>query len=496
VSVKATFQADFQSFDTAVRKAQVSLTGFEQDAHKVEARLNRVSDAFSGRKVITDATLAAEAIERMGGVSKLTQGELKRLTVLLDQAADKSRRMGIELPASLEKMSKAAKAAGALDKVGTSLRQVEGAASALGVSLPPSVGALSDLATFASSGAVSLAALGPVLAVVGTAFASLKLGKVAGEWSGLTDRIADGTAALLGWGDAIGERAAAKADILARASRAVGQAITDVNVAIVINQREADGVIAKNTGAAAAFEQEAKAAAKAAAEIDRITENNRDKFVTLARQWVAATHAQQEAELKGWQEVLAKRTEAEEAWHTKRQAHADRDRQFTAEYVQALKAVQEADLARLQTEVAIRKETEATTLAMRAQRLEAEAIARSIGSTVEYDLSTNEGLERFQRQNPGATVNAPAGYFQSHSLADAVREGYVRFAYAGQQGGYALSGLGTMRGGGGPSPSRGMTVTNVIHVNGVIDQQSKDAITTAASAGVYRRVVTGGYGGW
>lgn len=75
--------------------------------------------------------------------------------------------------------------------------------------------------------------------VVGTAIGAWKLGTAIGEWTGLTRAISDDTAALLGWGNVAAETAAAKAEVLARASDSAGMEITQLSAAMAINAQTA-----------------------------------------------------------------------------------------------------------------------------------------------------------------------------------------------------------------------------------------------------------------
>ena len=59
--------ADFSSFTKAVDNAVISLKGFETGAGKVGDSLQRMADRFDGRKVIQDAILMADAVEKIGG---------------------------------------------------------------------------------------------------------------------------------------------------------------------------------------------------------------------------------------------------------------------------------------------------------------------------------------------------------------------------------------------------------------------------------------------
>ena len=103
--IQATFQADFTDFQRAVEQADVSLRGLETNAAKVEGSLNRMVDSFSGRKVISEATLMVEAVERIGGASKLTEAELARVSATAAQAAEKMRALGVEVPPGMQELA-------------------------------------------------------------------------------------------------------------------------------------------------------------------------------------------------------------------------------------------------------------------------------------------------------------------------------------------------------------------------------------------------------
>lgn len=112
MAITAKFQADFSSFSDAVRKAEVELKSFETGAGRVEKSLNKMVDTFSGRKVIQDATLMAQAVERIGGTSKLTEQELQRLGSAATEAVAKMKALGLDVPANLQKIATEANKAG------------------------------------------------------------------------------------------------------------------------------------------------------------------------------------------------------------------------------------------------------------------------------------------------------------------------------------------------------------------------------------------------
>jgi hypothetical protein len=109
MALTGTFLADFTSFVTAVEQSEAKLRDFESGAGKVESALNRMVDSFSGRQVIQDATLMAEAVDRIGGVSKLTETELANVGARAQEAADKLRAMGQDVPPKIQAIADAAK---------------------------------------------------------------------------------------------------------------------------------------------------------------------------------------------------------------------------------------------------------------------------------------------------------------------------------------------------------------------------------------------------
>ena len=109
MAVSATFAADFSSFTSAVEKANLKLKDLTSGSANVERALGRIGDSFSGRSIIQQATLSAEAIERMGGTSTLTGSELQRAGSLAAEAAEKMKKLGIDVPPKIQALADAAK---------------------------------------------------------------------------------------------------------------------------------------------------------------------------------------------------------------------------------------------------------------------------------------------------------------------------------------------------------------------------------------------------
>lgn len=105
--ISAKFAADFSDFQAAVAKADVSLKGLETGAGRVGTSLNKMANSLSGTKLIQDATIMAEAVERVGGVSKLTEQELARVSAQAKEAAAKLVAMGQDVPPGIQKIADA-----------------------------------------------------------------------------------------------------------------------------------------------------------------------------------------------------------------------------------------------------------------------------------------------------------------------------------------------------------------------------------------------------
>lgn len=488
MALTARFGADFSDFNSAVTKADLQLKGFESGAGKVQASLNRMANSLSGTKLIQDATIAAEAVERIGGASKLTSDELKKVNAQVDAAVAKMRAMGQSVPANMQALTTSTqKMTLSMNGASKAIGQVETVTRALGVAIPPEVDGFLNVAQSATSGATKLTGFAAAASVVGVAVASWKLGTMIGEVTGLTQKIADGTATLLGWGDRIKETAEYKEGVLARASKTAGYAITDLNEAMRVNQAEAERLIAKNKGVVEVFKQEADEAERAAA----IQLRNREKIIKLGQEW-AAQQGKIEAEIQ----AAEKKT-------------ADERVKSTNDYIdQQMKIVNSAKAKRdAEADAAVQANRSIKTTVdwLKEQQKAAEATARAMGSVVTYDLSTKAGMEHFQKLNPSAYVShgLTTEYFKGgKTLEDAIREGLIDL-YAGFRGklpgfaggvknyggGMAIVGergpeLVNLPGGSDVIPNAALTagvggVSCVNNFYGVLDQRMANLITDA-----------------
>lgn len=108
MALTSKFIADFTSFYDAVQKASVMVKDLSKDADKASADFNKMVNSLSGEKVRQQATVMARAVEEVGGASKLTDTELRRVNATVTEAAAKMQKLGIAVPQSFKDIQKAA----------------------------------------------------------------------------------------------------------------------------------------------------------------------------------------------------------------------------------------------------------------------------------------------------------------------------------------------------------------------------------------------------
>lgn len=182
------FVADFGSFLDAVDRANVKLVDFGKGASGVEAKLNSMTDNFSGRKLIQEASLMTIAIEKAGGTSSLTAKQLETVGAKAAEAAEKLQKLGYDVPPGLQKIAdEATKAKGAMEGLGGNLN-IEGLIS------NPIGAATKGMEAFGESiGPAGIAAVGLAAGVVAVGAALLELTRHAAEVGGKLNDIGEVT---------------------------------------------------------------------------------------------------------------------------------------------------------------------------------------------------------------------------------------------------------------------------------------------------------------
>ena len=111
MAITARFVADFSSFQAAVAGAEAKLVDFSKGADRAGGALNRMVDGFSGRKMIQDAALMERAIAEIGGVSKLTEAEMRKVNATIQEAVNKFKALGQVAPPGMQQLAEATKGA-------------------------------------------------------------------------------------------------------------------------------------------------------------------------------------------------------------------------------------------------------------------------------------------------------------------------------------------------------------------------------------------------
>lgn len=109
MAYQSTFTANLQPLETAIKGAAPTLNNFEQRAKQVGKSLQGMVSEFDGTKLIQQATVLVGAIDKIGGASKLTEAEQRRVNSTLDGALQKYRALGEQAPKALTDLFNATK---------------------------------------------------------------------------------------------------------------------------------------------------------------------------------------------------------------------------------------------------------------------------------------------------------------------------------------------------------------------------------------------------
>ena len=101
MALTATLALDVSRFEAGCQKAVASMQGVERAGKTVNRDMSRLMESFSGQKIAVEATRVAEAVQRIGGASKLTESEQKRVNATVSEAIAKYRALGQEAPKAL-----------------------------------------------------------------------------------------------------------------------------------------------------------------------------------------------------------------------------------------------------------------------------------------------------------------------------------------------------------------------------------------------------------
>ena len=137
-SVTARFGADFSGFLAAAQAAEGSLQKLMDAAGVTESRVKSLTASFSGGSIISQATAAAQAIEAIGGPTKLTASEMERVNRITTEALSKMAALGVQAPPEIQKLADATrKVAPAMETAAVATSGLQTALAGLAVYLAP-----------------------------------------------------------------------------------------------------------------------------------------------------------------------------------------------------------------------------------------------------------------------------------------------------------------------------------------------------------------------
>lgn len=119
----ATFAGDTQALEQSVDRVEAKLGEAGAAAQKTSRQLESLEASFAGEKITRTAENMATAINKVGGVTKLTAAEQTRANKAIQEAIDKYGVLGREAPASIQKLARELDQAG---KSGTGFSGVLG----------------------------------------------------------------------------------------------------------------------------------------------------------------------------------------------------------------------------------------------------------------------------------------------------------------------------------------------------------------------------------
>jgi hypothetical protein len=104
LALSATFKADFTQFDEAVKRGVSNLQQLDTVVTTSTRQFQRELSSLRGDRLVAETGRMVQAVNEIGGVSKLTSSELQRLRDSLDRTTEKARLMGTQVPPEFAKM--------------------------------------------------------------------------------------------------------------------------------------------------------------------------------------------------------------------------------------------------------------------------------------------------------------------------------------------------------------------------------------------------------
>jgi hypothetical protein len=104
-TLRILLEANAATIESEFEKATIKIGQFDKFVQNSGRNLSRMVDQFSGQRIVSEAAAMAAAVERVGGVSALTERELRKVSSVVGEATAKLRAMGAEVPPSIARLS-------------------------------------------------------------------------------------------------------------------------------------------------------------------------------------------------------------------------------------------------------------------------------------------------------------------------------------------------------------------------------------------------------
>jgi len=105
MALRASLGADFSEFSTALKNVELKLKESGDLAKNVGRDLSKMVEGFRGTDIMRQAELAVAGIDKIGGASRLTESEQRKVNATITEAIAKYRALGQEVPPHLQKIA-------------------------------------------------------------------------------------------------------------------------------------------------------------------------------------------------------------------------------------------------------------------------------------------------------------------------------------------------------------------------------------------------------
>lgn len=102
----AVIAGDTTPLEQSIDKVEAKLESAGDTAQKVSRQLKDLEASFAGDKIVKSADNTAKAIEKVGGVTKLTEAEQKRANRTIQEAIEKYGLLGREAPVAVQRVAR------------------------------------------------------------------------------------------------------------------------------------------------------------------------------------------------------------------------------------------------------------------------------------------------------------------------------------------------------------------------------------------------------